>query len=88
MNEYLWERISERPSTSKWATLISKTWDELEPEYQVIKSMLESRNEKSLTQKQLMAKTSANISIDADIPNQQTFDVMYEVVPSNQDDTI
>ena len=28
-------------------------WDELEPEYQIIKAMLSSRAEKSMTQKQL-----------------------------------
>lgn len=30
-----------------------KEWDALEPEYQIIKAMLDSRAEKSLTQKQL-----------------------------------
>ena len=30
-----------------------KEWDALEPEYQIIKAMLDARNEKSLTQKQL-----------------------------------
>lgn len=30
-----------------------KEWDALEPEYQIIKAMLDTRNEKSITQKQL-----------------------------------
>ena len=30
-----------------------KEWDELEPEYQIIKAMLDTRNEKAMTQKQL-----------------------------------
>jgi len=30
-----------------------KEWDALEPEYQIIKAMLDTRNEKSMTQKQL-----------------------------------
>lgn len=30
-----------------------KEWDALEPEYQIIKAMLDARNEKSITQKQL-----------------------------------
>lgn len=30
-----------------------KEWDELEPEYQIIKAMLDARNEKAITQKQL-----------------------------------
>lgn len=30
-----------------------KEWDALEPEYQIIKAMLDIRNEKSITQKQL-----------------------------------
>ena len=30
-----------------------KEWDALEPEYQIIKAMLETRNEKAMTQKQL-----------------------------------
>lgn len=30
-----------------------KEWDALEPEYQIIKAMLNIRNEKSITQKQL-----------------------------------
>ncbi len=30
-----------------------KEWDALEPEYQIIKAMLDMRNEKSITQKQL-----------------------------------
>ena len=30
-----------------------KEWDVLEPEYQIIKAMLDTRNEKSMTQKQL-----------------------------------
>ena len=30
-----------------------KEWDALEPEYQIIKAMLDTRNEKAMTQKQL-----------------------------------
>lgn len=30
-----------------------KEWDALEPEYQIIKAMLDARNEKAMTQKQL-----------------------------------
>lgn len=30
-----------------------KEWDALEPEYQIIKAMLDARNEKAITQKQL-----------------------------------
>ena len=30
-----------------------KEWDALEPEYQIIKAMLDTRNEKEMTQKQL-----------------------------------
>lgn len=30
-----------------------KEWDALEPEYQIIKAMLDTRNEKAITQKQL-----------------------------------
>lgn len=30
-----------------------KEWDVLEPEYQIIKAMLDARNEKAMTQKQL-----------------------------------
>ena len=30
-----------------------KEWDELEPEYQIIRAMLDPRNEKAMTQKQL-----------------------------------
>lgn len=38
-------------------TEFKKEWDALEPEYQIIKAMLESRAEKSLTQKQLADAT-------------------------------
>ncbi len=34
-----------------------KEWDALEPEYQIIKAMLDSRTERSITQKQLSAIT-------------------------------
>ena len=30
-----------------------KEWDALEPEYQIVKAMLEARNERDMTQKQL-----------------------------------
>ena len=33
--------------------VFKKEWDALEPEYQIIKAMLETRNEKAMTQKQL-----------------------------------
>ena len=34
-----------------------KEWDALEPEYQIIKAMLDTRKEKDMTQKQLAALT-------------------------------
>lgn len=34
-----------------------KEWDALEPEYQIIKAMLDTRNEKSMTQQQLAERT-------------------------------
>lgn len=34
-----------------------KEWDALEPEYQIIKAMLDTRKEKAMTQKQLAALT-------------------------------
>ena len=33
--------------------VFTKEWDALEPEYQIIKAMLDTRNEKAMTQKQL-----------------------------------
>ncbi|MDY4213865.1 MAG: helix-turn-helix transcriptional regulator [Eubacteriales bacterium] len=33
--------------------VFKKEWDALEPEYQIIKAMLDTRNEKAMTQKQL-----------------------------------
>ena len=33
--------------------VFKKEWDALEPEYQIIKAMLATRNEKAMTQKQL-----------------------------------
>lgn len=43
------ETLNEQLENSEF----KKEWDALEPEYQIIKAMLDTRNEKAMTQKQL-----------------------------------
>lgn len=48
-NEFLSEKLND--------PAFKKEWDELEPEYQLIRAMLNARDEQHISQRQLAAKT-------------------------------